>query len=330
MEARANLDRHLRGSRRVDLTGVEWHRIADHPLTEAEIRCLTYMMDIETHTMVFLRDLLATRAVRDPELTAFLACWAYEELWHGEAIGRFLGQAGVRLDPPGPGPATGWDDAYPSGVARTAWVRRAMGAKGQLRHIGSFLGSAVIRDFPAVHMTWGAVNELSTLRAYRRMADDTAHPVLAVLLGRIARDERRHYTFYRVEAARRLEESPAARRVTRWALDHLWSIVGTGVRPREETDFIVLHLLGDDVGLALAREMDGEIATLPGLAGLDLFERAAAEALVRRDRARPRAGSQSPGPGVGSAAASVPRGRRRTRSPSRGSGGMVPQRSVRS
>lgn len=54
-----DLDRYLRASKRVDLSDVSWERIRDHPLSEAEARCLAYMMDIETHTVIFLRDLLA-------------------------------------------------------------------------------------------------------------------------------------------------------------------------------------------------------------------------------------------------------------------------------
>ena len=94
-----DLDKYLRASNRVDLSSVEWERIGEHPVTPAEARCLTYMMDIETHTVVFLRDLLATRASFDPEVTAFLSCWVYEELWHGEAFSRFLGEAGYRVAP---------------------------------------------------------------------------------------------------------------------------------------------------------------------------------------------------------------------------------------
>ena len=37
-----------------------------------------------------LRDVLATRAASDPQVPAFLSCWVYEELWHGEAISEFL------------------------------------------------------------------------------------------------------------------------------------------------------------------------------------------------------------------------------------------------
>ena len=71
-----DLDKYLRASNRVDLSTVEWARIHEHPVTTAEARCLTYMMDIETHTVVFLRDLLATRASFDPEVTEYTASFS--------------------------------------------------------------------------------------------------------------------------------------------------------------------------------------------------------------------------------------------------------------
>jgi hypothetical protein len=81
-----DLDRYLRASKRVDLSGVTWERVRSHPVSESEARCLAYMMDIETHTSIYLRDLLATPAAHEPDVTAFLSCWVYEELWHGEAF----------------------------------------------------------------------------------------------------------------------------------------------------------------------------------------------------------------------------------------------------
>jgi rubrerythrin len=313
MDPRANLDRHLRGSRRVDLTGVAWDRIPDHPLAPAEVRCLAYMMDIESHTMVFVRDLLATRVAEEPELTAFLACWAYEELWHGEAFSRFLGEAGVTL-PPDWRP-TRWDDPYPSRAARNRWVRRSRRRRARLTRLGMVIGSAVSPDFPAVHMTWGAINELSTLSGYQRLAERSANPVLGDLLRRIVRDERRHYAFYRLEAERRLGASAGARRVTRFALEHLWAIVGTGIRPQAETDFVFDHLFGDEEGLRTTREADAMIHSLPGLDGLRLFERARAQAKQRLGRA----GGDRRQPPAERAFSLV-------RSPSRGSGGTVSHR----
>jgi hypothetical protein len=77
-----DITRYLDASKKVDLTGIDFGSAADFPLHADEIRCLTYMMDIESHTIVYLRGLLNTCALDDPEITAFLSCWAYEEFFH--------------------------------------------------------------------------------------------------------------------------------------------------------------------------------------------------------------------------------------------------------
>ena len=282
-----DLDRYLRASKRVDLSGVAWEEIGRHPLSEAEARCLAYMMDIETHTSVFLRDLLATRAAYDPDVTAFLSCWVYEELWHGEAFSRFLGEAGWMLAPDLE--RVGSDSPYPSRVPRTQWIRRRLGGRGQLSHVGTMLGSGLMDDFVALHMAWGAANELSTLTSYQRLIAHTEHPELIGLLNAIIKDERRHFAFYRAQARLRLARSAMARRMTRWAMDHLWAIVGTGVRPQAETDFVVMHLFGDGEGREAAVEMDRTIAELPGMQGCEIFRRARLEARRRSERIPARA-----------------------------------------
>jgi rubrerythrin len=275
-----DLDRYLRASRKVDLTGVEWDRVRDYPLEPSEARCLAYMMDIETHTVIFLRDLLATRAANEPDVTAFLSCWAYEELWHGEAFSRFLGEAGYELGPDGE--RVFGDSPFPSRYARTSRIREMLGGKGYWSHIGSMIGSKLVKDFVALHMAWGAANELSTLQSYHRLIATTEHPILVQLLQAIIKDERRHFAFYRSQARMRLARSKQARTVVRWALQHVWAIVGTGVRPQAETDHVILSLFGGADGLAVAREMDATMQALPGLRGLTIFEDARTDALRRR------------------------------------------------
>ncbi|HJP66761.1 MAG TPA: ferritin-like domain-containing protein [Actinomycetota bacterium] len=279
MDAEFDLDKYLRASKKVDLEGVPWDRIQDHPLPVAEARCLAYMMDIESHTVIFLRDLLATRAAFDPDVTAFLSCWVYEELWHGEAFSRFLGEAGYDLAPDG---ERVWGEApYPTRNARNTWIRRRLGAKGYASHVATLAAAALIKDFVALHMTWGAINELSTLTAYHRLIATTEHPVLVELLTRIIKDERRHFAFYRSQARMRLASSPQARRVTRWALEHLWAPVGTGVRPQVETDFVIAYLFGGEDGLRAAKDIDAGMGELPGLEGLRIAVRARGDALRR-------------------------------------------------
>jgi hypothetical protein len=274
-----DLDRYLRASKRVDVSGVDWDLIKDTPLPWEEARCLAYMMDIESHTAIFLRDLLATRAAFDPDVTAFLSCWVYEELWHGEAFSRFLGEAGYEVAPAYEPVSHG--DRYPTRSDRNAWIRRRLGAKGYVSHVVTLLGSALLRDFVAIHMTWGAANELTTLTSYRRLIAKTGHPQLIQLLQAITKDERRHFAFYRAQARMRLARSRRARRIVRWAIDHLWAVVGTGVRPQSETDHVVRFLFGDEDGLAAVEEIQSTMAELPGLGGSDFFLRARHEALAR-------------------------------------------------
>ena len=261
-----DLDRFIRTSGRVDLSEVEWDRATEPPLAPAEVRTLRYMMDIESHTVVFMRDLLATQAAFDPTVTAFLCCWNFEELWHGEAFSRLLGAAGV---PVAPDLEHVEDDSpYPTRQARNEWIRRRLGARGYASHLGTLLGSAIAdRDFVAIHMTWGAINELTTLTAYHRMIATTDNVALAQVLRAIIKQERRHFAFYRAQARMRLAGSRRARRLVRWTLDHLWAPVGTGVRPQAETDFVVTHLFGDADGAVALRGMDATIAELPGLGG---------------------------------------------------------------
>jgi hypothetical protein len=280
--AEFDLDKYLRASTRVDLSTVEWDRIREHPVTTEEARCLTYMMDIETHTVVFLRDLLATRASFDPEVTAFLSCWVYEELWHGEAFSRFLGEAGFRVPPSYEG-VTG-DAPFPTRFDRNRWIRRKFGTKGYFSHMGTLLGSAVFRDFVAVHMTWGAVNELGTLTGYHRIIAKTEHPVLIQLLQAVIKDERRHFAFYRAQARMRLARSEQARTITRWALEHLWAPVGTGVRPQSETDFVIHSLFGDADGMVAVKEMEHTLGELPGLRGSRFLSDALEGAAARLGR----------------------------------------------
>jgi len=263
-----DLDRYLRASKRVDLSCVEWDVIGKTPLPEDHARCLTYMMDIETHTAVFLRDLLATRAGFDPDVTAFLSCWAYEEVWHGEAFSRFLGEAGYKLGPDHA--AVGVDDAYPTRQARAELIRRAVGRKGYLSHVATLVGSALFKDFVAIHMAWGAANELTTLSAYHRLIAKTEHPQLVQMLQAIIKDERRHFAFYRAQARLRLR-ARAARTMTRWSMEHLWAPVGTGVRPQSETDHVATYLFGDADGRGTLQEMQATMNELPGLEGSTFF-----------------------------------------------------------
>ena len=52
------------------------------------------LIDGGRNTIVYERDLASTRAIDEPEVATFLACWLYEETMHGHALRRFLAAAG--------------------------------------------------------------------------------------------------------------------------------------------------------------------------------------------------------------------------------------------
>ena len=288
-----DIDRYLRNSKKVDLSSIDWDDVPNHPLSDGDVMCLHYMMDIETHTVIYLRDLLATRAATDPHITAFLSCWVYEELWHGEAFSEFLRRYGIEVpaEPRLPDGST----PLPSRPRRTSAVREQLGIGHKLALLPSMVGSALMRDFVALHMTWGAVNELSTLSGYHRLIATTRHPVLVDLLERIIKDERRHFAFYRAQARARLEGNRRAGVLVRAALKGFWTPVGAGVKGEEEVDALALYLFGDaPEGREAIREIDATVAELPGLEGLTLLEDVLDRALARARRQPGWAGSGAP------------------------------------
>jgi hypothetical protein len=249
-----DIETYKQGVAPVAMHDVDLTAFADSPLDGDTLRCLRCMHDVEHHTVCYLRDLLVTRAHQDPEMTTFLTLWAFEEFWHGEAIGAILTAHGE-----------------PAGGDRIAPMRRRLHLKSQVAPLLHGFGSALAgRSFGAIHMTWGAVNEWTAQASYARLVARSGHPVLAQVLRRIMRQEGRHIDFYATQAAHRLAEDGRAQRLTRFALRHLWNPVGADVMPAEEVGFVVRHLFGDGEGRAVAARIDRRIDRLPGLDGLRL------------------------------------------------------------
>lgn len=257
-----DLDKYLRHVRRLDDADIDYDAFSITPLDPDTLRCLRYMHDVEHHTTCYLRDLLVTSAHDDPEITSFLAMWAYEEFWHGEAIAKVLSHHGES-----------------AGVERIAHTRARVGRQ-RLNTLKMWTASTVTDHVGTLALTWGAINEWSTQAAYLRLATLSGHPVLADLLRRIARQEGRHIDFYASQATDRLGQSSMARRLVRLALRRHWKPVGSGVMPPEETRRLVLHLFGDAEGERFARRLDDRIGALPGLDGLDLMTSVRADAVA--------------------------------------------------
>lgn len=227
-----------------------------NPLPESTLRSLRYMCDIEYHTVCYLRDLLVTPSHKEADVSAFMTMWNREEFWHGEALAAVLKRHDIVVD---------YDELKAKRI-KLGW-REALGPTKQ-----SALSNLVGDDFVAVHMTWGAANELSAVAAYRRLALMMDHPALSPLLKRIAQQETRHVAFYSTQARQALDRSPSAPRLVRTLMEKAWRPVGSGVMDKEEVRDVMGYLF---TGQAAALDkLDQSLARLPGLDGLAVFRTA--------------------------------------------------------
>ncbi len=266
MSERFDLKAFIEKSKPLDLSGIDWSLARRQPVSAAERRILSYFIDVESYTIAYLRALLNTNAIEDLEIADFLSIWAYEESYHGRAIERFLEEAGVGLDPD-----------------RARSVQRPRRPLEALQDAAASMVSRLVGpDFVAVHMTWGAIQELTTLNGYRRLAERTENKVFAEIVRRIMRDESRHFSFYYHKAGERLARSAKARAVTRLLVRNFWKPVGAGIMPDEDVDFVSLYMFGGEQGAVEVAHIDRTIGRLPGMAGFSGMHRFVADAVARR------------------------------------------------
>ena len=60
-----DLDAWVVRSKAIDLSSIDWAAVPRYPVSPETARTLRYMQDIESHTIVYTRSLLATRAIDD-------------------------------------------------------------------------------------------------------------------------------------------------------------------------------------------------------------------------------------------------------------------------
>jgi hypothetical protein len=256
-----DVEKYVRNSRKVDISDIDLSQAARYPITDDEVRALSYMCDIESHTIVYLRAILNTCAVEDPQTTSFLSCWAYEEFFHGHTIRQFLDAIGA-----------------PVSATRMLEVQKASSFTEWLKELGSSILCRFSRHFHGAYLTYGAISELSTLEGYGVLAKRTQNPILAEVVRRLAKDERRHFSFYYNKA--RLElQARNAQRLTNFVIRHFWLPVGGGVKPDSEVSWILSFILGDPDGAEIASRIDTTISKLPGMGWFDRLSRSRDEAL---------------------------------------------------
>ncbi len=151
---------------------------------------------------MYLSHLLVTRARMDPILTAFLMLE--------------LRGAVARREPPKAAQPL-WDRVRHAGPHRQR-ARQPRFAEQLESPLDQRPARGSLKDFSAVYLSIGAINELSTLTGYGALIRKSGHPVLQDLLRRIIKDERRHFAFYYNSAKEQPTGNMKAQRVDRWML----------------------------------------------------------------------------------------------------------------
>lgn len=236
------------------IDGLPWHKVRDTPLDKRFIPVLLYMRDVEVLTEMYHRELLRTPTGRDPVISKFMERWGVEEVTHGQVIDRFLNEAGHHTPPD-------WQSRTHKNVPKTYHANTYF-----LTSLTNLLGSR----FTATHMAFGAIHEMSTGQAYRKMKDLADHPVLSLILDGIIREEAAHTHFYRSVARIELAKSTTAQKIAKRVVDTFWRPVGQGSLARHRTEYSIATLFGEEGGVdVLDRTVTQRAKQLPGFSQLE-------------------------------------------------------------
>ncbi len=249
-------DRYISVSAKIETKDIDWEEARHIGLTEDEKFVLTYFSDIESQTIRYLRMLLQMKIAFKPEVSAFLTTWNYEEFFHGYELANLLAACGHPLE-------ENRVEKVKSRARFNEWLEMLF---------APLLSKIFYHQFPAVYLSFGAIQEMTTLRGYERLHGLTRNPALKTLCERIAKQERRHFAWYFNHARELLEKSQGSRLLTRWLLKFNWVPVGAGVKTPPEVKRLFTSIFPGEAGRKLVKEVDTKISSLPGLEGLQLME----------------------------------------------------------
>lgn len=231
------------------IDSIPWDEVKQHALPEKFIPIILYMRDIEAFTDVYYKQLIRTPTGQDPLIRKFMDRWLVEEATHAELLNRFLNESG-----------------YDTSARWFEEARQSIPKEYKFSDtVTPLLAKLFGKQFTPVHMTWGAINELSTLQGYKRLWELAKHPVLEYLLKGIAKEESTHIFFYYTIAKLKLEESKFGQKLTHFIIDKFWRPVGSGIKPADATNYVIRELFnGVDAMDIVHNNINGSIERLPG------------------------------------------------------------------
>jgi tRNA isopentenyl-2-thiomethyl-A-37 hydroxylase MiaE len=236
------------------MESIAWEDVKKFPLDKNFIPVLIYMRDVETLTEMYHQELMRTPTGKDKVISKFMDRWGNEELVHGELINRFLNEAGFET-------SKIWQSEMKKEVS---WSYKANA------YVSTLLTNCIGKKFTGVHMTFGAINEMSTLQGYRRLIKLANHPVLTQILRGIMREESAHTQFYWHIARLELQKSEFAQKLARFVIRKFWSPVGQGAKAEKDSNYTIKTLFGDQEGLAwVDKNITQKLHNLPGFSDLN-------------------------------------------------------------
>ena len=236
------------------ISEIPWHEVKNYPLDPKFVPVLLYMRDVEVLTDMYYEELRRTPTGKDPSISKFMERWGVEEITHGEMIDRFLNEAGIET-------SRNWKTEVRQNVPKFYTFNT---------RIVTTLTNLIGKQFTATHMTFGAINELSTAQAYRRMIELANHPVLSHILRGIMREESAHTQFYWSVAKLELRKSEFSQRIARFVVKNFWAPVGQGAKPKKDSNYTIATLFNGEEGFDwIDRKVSKHIQELPGFNGLN-------------------------------------------------------------
>jgi hypothetical protein len=237
------------------IENIPWNEVRDTPIDKKFIPVLLYMRDVEVLTEMYHRELQRTPTGRDPVISKFMERWGIEEVTHGQILDRFLNELGYQTP-------EDWQRNTHLNVPRSYRANTYF-----LTTLTNLLGSR----FTATHMAFGAIHEMSTGQAYRKMKGLANHPVLSKILDGIIKEEAAHTHFYRSVARIELAKSETAQKIARKVIEAFWRPVGQGSLAKHRTEYCIATLFGDETGEGLDmldRTVTQRAHQLPGFSKL--------------------------------------------------------------
>ncbi len=235
------------------IDNIAWKDVRNYELDKRFVPVLLYMRDVEVLTDMYYDEMRRTPTGKDPYISKFMERWGIEEITHGEVINRFLNEAGYETD-------ENWKDEVHRSVSKVYKANT---------YLITMLTNLIGKQFTATHMTYGAIHEMSTAQAYRRMMKMANHPVLTEILTAIIREESAHSKFYASIAQIELKRNELSQKVARFIIGKFYKPVGQGSRPKKQTHYAIGTLFSGKEGLEwLDRNVTQKIQTFPGFDGL--------------------------------------------------------------